>query len=205
MPTIYEAVNQKYSDACHNLARDLVYPKLFKVAPDCITYEQDTLLGESSRGQILDGEMGVDRIVHCKVRGLTGELVFTIQERFRRPEFVKWQDLTVTEWNHATNLPSELSKINAGIFIYGYGNHSDTDKVTDFVEVLAINTTSLLYLLAIGGMTYKRGRNKKLQSFLAFGFKELFSKRLVLYKYPDEQCRQVNNSSRRQALLDPTN
>jgi hypothetical protein len=182
--TEYQTENAEYSNVCHELARKVFYPRLFNVDPAMIRYEENTLLHESGRGQILDGEMGVDRLVRCSVRGLLGHTTFTIQERFRRPEYHKWRDLTVTEWNHASGQPSELSKINAGVFVYGYGNASGTGKLTDFLEVVAVNTTGLIHAVTCGSIKYKRDNNKKQQSFLAFTFKSLGNHGLIMYHYP---------------------
>jgi hypothetical protein len=57
--------------------------------------------------------------------GLRAPLGFTIQERFRRPRYAEFQDLTLTEWNGNSNLPSELYKIRAGMFLYGYYSEED--------------------------------------------------------------------------------
>lgn len=182
--TIYEKSNADFSNACHELARLIIYPQLFQAHPENISYEEETLLGESERGKILDGEMGIDRILHCKVRGLNGDLKFTIQERFRKAQYASFRDMTITEWNHASNLPSELYKINAGIFLYGYANAA----VNDFIEVVAVNTTDLLHAIATGKMgSMKLERNKKQQSFATFKFDDLSANALTMYRYTSEE------------------
>ena len=178
--TLYQVENAEFSNTCHELAKIKLYPQLFGVDQSNIVYEENTLLHESDKGKILDGEMGVDlggrRIIKKKI----GHTTFTIQERFRRAHYHTYKDITVTEWNYASNKPSELSKINAGIFVYGYANSS----VTDFIEVMAINTTDLILAVTNGNIDYDRRRNKKNQSFLTFTFDELLRRNAILYQYP---------------------
>lgn len=181
--TPYQKENGDYSDKAHQLAQRIIYPRLFQTHEDDITYEEDTLLEESERGAVLDGEMGIDRIVKVKVKGLNGSIPFTVQERFRRPKYASYRDLTITEWNHLSNLPSELYKIRANIFLYGYANHSDTPN--GFIEAIAIDTTQLLVKIARREMQYKTQTNPKGQSFLAFTFENLEDAGVVLWHKRD--------------------
>lgn len=178
--TPYQQDNANYSEAVHALARRQVYPKLFSADADNITYEADTLVGQSPLGDVLDGEMGIDRIVRVSVRGLTGALSFTVQERFRRPKFSQYRDITVTEWNHASGLPSELYKIQAQVFLYGYADREQ--EPTWITEAIAINTTSLLMAIARGAVRYETQRNKKQQTFLTIPFTEIESNDLVIWR-----------------------
>lgn len=177
--TKYEKRNAEFSNAVHNLAQALVYPKLFSAEKESIVYEEDTLLGESIRGDILDGEMGIDRVLRVTVPGLNGRIPFTVQERFRRPAFVEWQDLTITEWNYASNLPSELYKIRANIFLYGYANAEENP--TGFIEVIAVDMTLLLLKIAKKEIEYRNERNTKDQSFLGFRFTDLENAGVVIF------------------------
>jgi hypothetical protein len=175
--TVYETQNAEFSNAAHLAAQTLLYPAIFKTDASKLKFES-TLLEDSARGAILDGEMGVDRMVHVEVEKLHQPLVFTVQERFRRPEWLTWQDLTVTEWNNASSLPSELYKINAGLFLYAY--YDETAKA--FCDAICINTTGLMQCIATGGITYTKRRNKKQQDFLAFKFDALHKAGLVTYR-----------------------
>ena len=94
--TLYEQDNADFSNRAHVRARDVLYPRIFNVCRERLQFE-DTLLAQSDRAKILDGEMGVDRIVRVTIHNLHAPLMFTVQERFRRPEFAKYQDMTVTE------------------------------------------------------------------------------------------------------------
>jgi hypothetical protein len=178
--TVYQKDNANYSDKVHMLAREQVYPKLFGADAANITYEADTLVGQSPLGDMLDGEMGIDRIARVSVKGLTGVLSFTVQERFRRPSYAMHRDITVTEWNHASGLPSELYKIQAQVFLYGYADKEQDP--TWITEAIAINTTSLLMAIVQCSVKYGTERNKKQQTFLTIPFAELESNNLVLWR-----------------------
>lgn len=175
--TLYEQVNADFSNRAHLRARDVLYPRIFCAHRERLEFE-DTLLAQGDRAAILDGEMGVDRIVRVTVQSLPAPLVFTVQERFRRPEFAKYQDLTVTEWNHASNLPSELYKINAGLFVYGYFNE-DRDE---FLDAIAIDVTDMLLAIATRRLNYARRWNKKMQTFLTLRFGDMEEAGIVRYR-----------------------
>lgn len=166
--TKYQPENAEFSNLAHTCARQLIYPQIFNT--DKLTFES-TLVGNSKRNTIYDGEMGIDRIVYVTTKDdkLRAPIKFTIQERFRKIVYTKYRDLTITEWNHNSNLPSELYKISAGLFLYGY---FDKDKLS-FGETIVINTTNLLYQLALGRVKYSRRNNVKNQTFLTFLFDDL--------------------------------
>ena len=174
--TLYEQDNADFSNRAHIRARDVLYPRIFNVRREHLQFE-DTLLAQSDRAKILDGEMGVDRIVRVTIHNLYAPLMFTVQERFRRPEFAKYQDMTVTEWNHASNSPSELYKINAGLFVYGYFD----ERSGRFLDAIVIGVTEMLLALAQGRLRYERRRNKKQQSFLALRFEDMEKAGIVRY------------------------
>ena len=176
--TQYEAHNAAFSQQAHEVAQQLLYPSIFGVPRSRLSFE-DTLLGQSERASVLDGEMGVDRIVRVMVEGLKAPLLFTIQERFRRPEYARYRDITVTEWNHASSMPSELYKINAGLFVYGYYD----DCCECFVDAIVVNVFDLLLAVAKGDVYYSRGRNRKQQKFLSFRFADLTELGLVRYRF----------------------
>lgn len=175
--TLYEQTNADFSNKAHMRAMDVIYPCIFNVSREHLEFE-DTQLAQSERATILDGEMGIDRIVRVRVGGLRAPLVFTVQERFRRPEFAKYQDLTVTEWNHASNLPSELYKINAGLFVYGYfDEHREI-----FLDAIAISVTDMLFAIATRRLNYTRRGNKKRQTFLILRFGDMEEAGIVRYR-----------------------
>lgn len=176
MRTIFQPENANFSQKAHLAARIQIYPSIFKTTLQNLEFE-DTILNTSERNTILDGEMGIDRIVNVAVKNLHAPLVFTIQERFRRPEYAHYKDLTITEWNGASGLPSELYKINAGLFLYGYFNEFQNT----FIDAIAINTTDLLIAICRNEISYTKRRNKKQQDFVAFTFSGLENAGVVKY------------------------
>ncbi len=168
MRTIYNKSNANFSNLAHACAKILIYPEIFETGN--LKYES-TLLGGSEKNNILDGELAIDRIIHVisKDNKLKGPLKFTIQERFRRINYSNYRDLTITEWNYNSDLPSELYKISSGMFLYGY-----FDPVNLFFgEVILINTIDLLFQMSQGSLDYRMGKNHKNQTFLTIPFDNL--------------------------------
>jgi len=177
--TPYSSDNAAFSNRAHLRAQELLYPKIFGLPLDRLSFES-TLLASGERGNTLDGEMAIDRIV--KVSGLPEFLrqpiVFTVQERFRRPEYAKWKDVTFTEWNTVTNLPSELYKITANIFLYGYYD----EQASRFVDAIALDVQPTLRLLCNGKLTFRFGDNPRShQTFVAFEFHHLHKAGCIIY------------------------
>jgi hypothetical protein len=167
--TPYSAENQQFSDAAHLSAQKLLYPAIFGVECEQLTFETLSVGGDD-KGALLDGSMGIDRIVRVKVPNLREYLSFTVQERFRKPCYARYRDITVTEWNHNSNLPSELYKLNAEIFLYGY--YESTRH--EFIEAIAINTTTFKEQIIGGKVPYRVERNPRSnQTFYCFRFDDL--------------------------------
>ena len=165
MRTKYSKSNAEFSNLAHTCAKLLIYPQIFKTID--LKFES-TLVGDDKRNSVLDGELAIDRIVHVvsKDNKLKGPLKFTVQERFRKINYVHYKDLTITEWNYNSDLPSELYKIASGMFLYGY-----FDPVNLFFrEVILINTIDLLFQMSQGLLDYKIKRNPKNQTFLVIPF-----------------------------------
>ena len=189
MKTPYSDKNQKFSDLAHISAQEKIYPLLFNARNEALKYTSTSLsMGEKEK--ILDGEMAIDRLVKVKVDWFRNDLEFAIQERFREKKFASFRDVTITEWNNKTNLPSELFKIHAGIFLYGY---FDTD-INDFIDWIAFDVTALLHRLVTRKQTIRtfaeakikktyitRSHNERSgQDFLNFRFDDLEKAGVVL-------------------------
>jgi len=178
MITPYSPKNAKHSNDAHIAAQSQVYPKIFNTLQEKLSFETVTF-DSNPRHKILDGEMAVDRIVKVNINSLQYPLSFTVQERFRRPDARKWQDITITEWNHKSNLPSELYKLSGGLFVYGYYN-----QVTDIVEQFVVFSSSQVLLsLARGDLHWDVECNKRTkQTFIALSFKLLRDNGLILFE-----------------------
>jgi len=181
--TIYEPDNANFSELAHLAAQKQLYPSIFKQPFSALVFISATS-SINQKINILDREMGIDRIVNVFVKGFHKSFSFTVQERFRRPEYAKYKDVTITEWNNASSSPSELYKINAGIFLYGYYDL----QAKSFLDAVAIDTSKLLLLLARQQLYFRRRRNNKLQDFIAIPFDELENKGVVLFRLTGEEA-----------------
>jgi hypothetical protein len=176
--TRYDKHNGDFSNRAHEAAKRLLYPSIFNVPFSALEFES-TLLEQDAKSKLLDGQMGIDRLVRVRVDSLPAPLEFAIQERFRRVRFMNYKDLTITEWNYASGIKSELYKIKAGMFLYGYYD----EQTSSFPDAICINTDGLKYALISGNISYVRRRNKKQQSFLAFKFVNLHDASVVMYRH----------------------
>jgi hypothetical protein len=163
--TQFEQHNQDFSDKAHAAAQSLVYPQLFKCDHSRLKFDSASVKDGGEKA-ILDGEMAVDRLVDVDVERLKLPLRFTVQERFRRPEYRDFRDMTITEWNHASDLPSELYKIKSLFVVYGYF----FEEECCFGEVIVVNVAKFLMAMAKGDLSYGLERNKKKQRFIAIDF-----------------------------------
>jgi hypothetical protein len=169
--TPYSKMRQEFSDRGHKKAQSVIYPALFNVKQEQIEF----IILEEGEAKLQDCEYAVDRLIKVQVAGLTGKITFTIQERFRMPKFSDFQDVTITEWNHNSNLPSELYKIRANLFLYGYYDHKN-DRL---VEAIVFHVSPLLAKIVQGKIVYDRGMNEKNQSFISVKFDELMRSGVV--------------------------
>lgn len=177
MTTPYSKDNGDFSNVAHRCAQKQLYPFIFGVTQERLSFE-DTLLELNERGRVLDGEMAIDRIVKIKVDGLRLPLVFTVQERFRKPKYLSSQDITVTEWNKVTGKPSELYKIAANIFVYGYFDPSKQN----FLDAVAVDVPVMLSGLACGELKYTTSPNpRSKQDFIALTFEDLLNYGCLLF------------------------
>ncbi len=175
MRTQFDQSHKDFSDKAHLAAQKLIYPKIFNT--NNLKFET-TDLKDSEHSRILDGEMGIDRIVYVIVDNLKAPIKFTIQERFRSPQYLKWQDITITEWNNNSNLPSELYKINSGYFVYGY--FDVTRNI--FLDAICISVPDLLHSIVTNSLVYSRRINPKNQNFIGLKFQDLHNVGLVTWR-----------------------
>lgn len=190
MYTPFSQKNADMSGRGHELAITHLYPNLFGVTPQQLTFDDATLLAESERGRVLDGEMAVDYIARLTIHPLGAPLQVTVQERFRQHRYSAFRDVTLTEWNHDSGLPSELYKITAGIFLYGYLNESQDG----FTEAIAFNVADFLVALSSGKLAIRRKEHnfRSNQSFLCFTFQQLFDAGIVMFHFTPQRYQQLS-------------
>ena len=166
--TPYSRTNRQFTERAHELAQQQVYPDMFGVAVEQIDYQ--LLKDDTARAFLLDTAVAVDRLLRVTVKHLRMPITFDVQERFRRPQYHRFQDITITEWNHNTNQPSELYKIRAGWFVYGYYD----DQRGVFLDVVAIPVPELLWAITSGRLPHKTGDNPRSnQTFVAVRIPDL--------------------------------
>jgi hypothetical protein len=173
--TRFEQHNQDFSDKAHAAAQSLVYPRIFKCDESMLSFDSASV-SDGGEKAILDGQMAVDRLVEVTVAGLRHPIQHTVQERFRRPGYRNYRDITITEWNHASNQPSELYKIKCGIFTYGY--YYEEEK--RFGDVIAVDVSAFLMAMTVGSIEYTKRTNRKKQDFICVTFDELHQAGVVL-------------------------
>ena len=174
------AINQAFSDRAHSIAQLMVYPSLFSVESHQLAFDDVTGI-DIERNRVLDGEMAIDKIIRVTVNTLHAPLVFTVQERFRRSDKMRWRDITLTEWNNNSNRPSELYKIKAGLFVYGY---YDEYKDRLVGETLVVNVPALLIRLASKRIKYETKLNPRSnQTFITIPFSSLDEYGLIEDRY----------------------
>lgn len=168
MRTPFDDANKELTDKAHEAAREQVYPHLF--ASEDVDLDVKTVAdGSSHEHDVLDKRLAIDVIVHATPPQFEQSIPVYVQERFRRPEYRHHQDITITKFNNKSGEVSELSKIAAQQFIYGYYE----PKLDEIQEAVCINTTVLLRQIADGVLGTGEDRNDKAQDFITVTFDEL--------------------------------
>jgi hypothetical protein len=155
--TEFSQRNMDDSHKAHLAARTQFYPLLF---PGCDLAFEDTANTKQDLSYAIDCLVSVSN----PRLGLRAPLYFAVQERWRLDlDAMRWGDVTVTEWNLASDCPSELHKLGAHWLVYGF-----YDKARDQIVCAAVvDVTRLVYALALGLLAYER-RPRGDQTFLAF-------------------------------------
>jgi len=141
-------------------------------------FEHRPIVFEDTVGTVRDLEYAIDCQLAVTIPDLRAPLRFSVQERWRDPSYMPYGDITITEWNTASNEPSELHKLGAQLFVYGFYDE-DADRI---VAGVALDATVILRRLATSSLPYTR-RSRIDQSFLAFGLTTLEKVGAVVFKY----------------------
>src|SRR5260221_8220002 len=171
--TPFTQANYDFSCRAHLRAQTDIYPALFGARREQLDFE----IEDEFEAQQQDFEDAIDRTVKVQVALLHERLTFTVQERFRRLKFERYRDVTITEWNHNSNLPSELYKIRAMLFLYGYYD----ERIDRFTEAIAFHVSPLLTQISRGEIRFERGRNPKNQTFICVKFDELIRRGITAF------------------------
>jgi hypothetical protein len=160
--TSFSQANFDLTKAAHLAAQTQVYPRL---------WPNSKLQFLDRTKSVMDLEYAIDCIVAVSVDGFRYPLKFFIQERFREVDYSRqYTDVTVTERNLISDLPSELHKIAAHYLVYGYyDKHRD-----EIVDAVVVNVAQMLNGIAGGVIRYiRKPRSSKDQTFIAIEFDEL--------------------------------
>jgi len=166
--TRFDESNKNFTERAHSAAREQVYPHLFKSDTDIEFESVDR--GGSDVHDVLDQQLGVDLRLHVSVERLGQSVPMHVQERFRRPKYRDYQDVTITKFNNASGEESEISKIAAQWLIYGYFE----DALGEVQEAICVNIPVLLRRIAANSVNYDDdNHNEKQQDFINISFDEL--------------------------------
>jgi hypothetical protein len=166
MKTPYSQKNQEFTDQAHLCARRDIYPTLFGVPQERIKYP------ELPDAKERDYEKGIDKTLEIWVPSLDGSIKITSQERFRRPKFARYRDITITQQNNTSGLNGEIYKIEAGLFVYGYYD-PERDR---FIEAIACWLHPLIMSIVNEQIHQEVNLNHRSnQDFLCFKFEDLAS------------------------------
>lgn len=188
MKTPYSEENAEFSAKAHKRAVNEFYPKVFGKDAKITIYSPDEF--NTPEDKVLDGLLGIDKRLKIESAGNgSRSFSYTIQERWRRLgnffnpyKYIDYQDITITEWNHETDLPSELHKIVANLFVYGYYE----EKLDKIVQGTVSYVTPLLMKIQLDSISFVSGRNfRSNQSFRGYPFSVLEKEGIMFYKYPD--------------------
>lgn len=159
MKTTFSAQRMDFTKRAHLAAEEQFYAAMFPGRP--VAFE-DTV------GTVRDLDYAIDCQLAVSVPGLRAPLRFAVQERWREPDALRFGDITVTEWNSASAQPSELHKLGAHVFVYGF-----YDEPADQILLgVAVDVLTVLHALALGRITYRR-QSRLDQTFLGFGIRDL--------------------------------
>lgn len=177
--TKFDRDHSKFSERAHQAAVRQVYPEMFDGAPEDSVVVKSPAHMESDEDEQLDMRFKIDRILESEFDDFRGNVPITVQERFRNPEYRRYRDLTITEYNVQSDAESELHGILANIFVYGYYD-DDEDEI---IEAIAVNIPTLFLALSNRDIDYRRNTNPKNQDFISFRFEDLHAIGAVIYHY----------------------
>lgn len=167
--TPFNLDNMAFSEKAHLCARHEVYREIFKGL--ALHYGAPTLQQ--------DAQMGIDRILLAKSPTLRLPVRFFVQERFRRPVYHTFQDITISEWYGNSNTPAELYKTRAHLLVYGFYD----EQMNSLTQVVAVWMQPMLQQLALGTLPFSRKVNHaQNKHFLAVPLESLAELHLLAYR-----------------------
>lgn len=166
--TPFSPENKAFSDAAHAAAQREVYPFLFGCNKEDLTFDDMTDWSKDTNA-MLDGKENIDKLVRVTSPNFRAPITLTAQERFRKSAW-DFSDVTFTEWNEASNTPSELYKMKAQLFVYGNYNSASATMG----KCVVIDVAGALVGLLRGDVRFERNTNNRSgQPFLCLSLSDL--------------------------------
>ena len=175
--TPFSSEQKRISDKVNHENRHLIYPYIDPLVKH-IRYDYDSI--DDDIKKYLDSELGIDYSFWVSFPGFPDFMRFFAQYRYR--DATQWQscqDLTITLRNNASDLPGELSKLLAQLFVYGYY----AKPTYRLVEVIVANCQKMRNGILTGTLPFKRSGEfnpRSKQPFIAVDFKNLYAQDMVL-------------------------
>lgn len=170
MKTVFSPERFEFTKRAHLAAQGQFYPLMY---PHGVEFEDTT-----KTAQDLDYAIDCKLAITLPDESFRAPISMAVQERFRDPKEMHWGDITITEWNLASGQPSELHKLGAQMFVYGF--YDDTNDRIVFAT--AIDVGLMQWALSHGYIKYER-RKRGDQSFIGLKYKALDDIGAVLYTH----------------------
>lgn len=132
--TRYDIDRADFSGRVHMTARRVLYPAFFGVPAEMLEYVECDAAPMQSFERALDTRLGIDKIVRVCDPQFRLPIPHAIQERFQRPVNARRRNITITEFNESTGLPSEMYKMVAQWFVGAFASE-DAQVLTEGVIV----------------------------------------------------------------------
>lgn len=174
--TGYSTSDRNHTEKAHLCAQRCIYPAFFNCDAGEIEYRDgiewidDNGKKRTAPIDWCDKWLSIDRVLRVPAPTRLGYLEFTVQERFERAKQASMRNISITEFNVATNNPSELYKIKTHYFVSGYFD-SDANAMAGKAHIC--NTERILKAVSDGGLKYYTKPNDKSQTFITLGYDDL--------------------------------
>lgn len=163
-PIIFDEDKYKFSTRASAWADEVLYWPYLR-------HYFDVMKSIDCGGTQADKRRGIDKVLWTPKRNLT------VQERFRKPKFAHFRQLTATDSNKA-DVEGDFHKLQAQIYAYGYFTGSD------FIEAILVDAQRLKKLHYAGELPHEKTEyRRKKQTILAWDFDALKDAGLILYNY----------------------
>lgn len=172
----------EWSKNIHQKERDNIYPDVYGVRNEDISYDDDNDKVPENIKKFQDYEEARDITFWVKYPNWAHPMKHSAQFRIRDVCFQRFQDLTITLTNPLSGLPGELFKLQVDVFPYGYYDPS----VNRLIELLVADCPKMRNGIIKGTLPYTTGINPRTkQPFIAIRFIDLKKQGMVLLHWKE--------------------